>query len=612
MKHREALELFDYATEMDSVNRDEALEDMRFRAGEQWPDEERAARELDKRPCLTINRTGQFIRRVTGAVRQSPPSVQVIALDEDGEAENSASLREGIIRHIEHRSKARHEYVGAMDDSASCGIGHLRIITETDERDPFRQEIRIARVPDPLSVLYDPDAKALTKEDGEFVFVTGVMSPKSFKRKYPKASEVEFPRDDSRNESRYWVTGQTVRVAELFRKVSDTRKMLLMSDGVRLDVTDEDEAFVRELLARAAVNGVFVQDEKPLKSHKVMRAVLSGNEYLEEETEFPSRYLPIVPVVGETINVGEKIIRHGVVRFARDPQRLYNYWRTAAAEMIALAPKAPFMATETQIGPYKALWDNANRSPRPYLPYEPDPMAPGPPLRATAPEPPAAMWQEANIASEDLKGVTGIYDASLGASSNETSGKAILARQREGEIGTFIYLDNLRHAIERIGVILLDMLPRVYDSERIVQLIEEDGRTEAVRINQTMEDGSVSNQIGGGTYDVRVTTGPSYQSKKEETRDQLIELVRAFPQIMQVAPDIVIGAMDIPRADEIAERFEAMMQAQAPKSDPGAEADAQKNAAAARRDMAEAEKTAAETEGVALDNLAKRAELTGR
>jgi hypothetical protein len=599
--HREARELYEYAVERDRTNRTEALEDLRFRAGEQWPDAERKAREAAGRPCLTVNTIGQYIRRVTGEVRQNPPAMKVIPADEG--AEQAAQLREGLLRHIEHRSRGKAAYIGALEGAVSCGIGHIRILTELNDVDPLHQDIRIAAVPDPLSVVYDPDAQDITRSDGGYAFVTGRMSDRAFKRRYPKADATEWGRNEAGELSRYWETGDTIRVVEMFRREETKRRVALMSDGTRVDLTGLGKIKARERIERDAAFGVTVLREATYPDFKVFRSVLNGRDFLEEEIEFPSRFIPLVPVVGEELYIGEARVRHGLVRFARDPQRLYNYWRTAAAEMVALAPKAPFMATAAQIGPYKAMWDAANRTPSPYLLYQPDPdAATAMPSRATQIEPPAAMWQEAAVARDDMKAATGIYDASLGAQGNETSGRAIMARQREGDIGSFIYVDNLGTAIEHVGRVLLDMVPRVYDAERVVTILGDDGEARPVLVNVVQSDGSVINDLTVGRYDMKLGTGPSYESKRAETAGAMLQLVEAFPQIMAVGGDILVSNLDFPRADELAERLQAAMQPQqasAPPPDPASEAKALK-------DFASAAKTQAETQGIALDNLAKR------
>lgn len=609
--HKEARELYEYAIERDSTNRNEALEDLRVRAGEQWPDAERKAREAASRPCLTINRTGQYIRRVTGEVRQNPPSFKVVGMDAD--AQEAAQLREGLLRHIEHRSRGKAVYIGALEGAVTCGIGHIRVLTELNDVDPLHQDIRIAQIPDPLAVVYDPDAMDETRSDGAYCFVTGTMSEKAFKRKYPKADASEWTRPQDSDAGRYWEMGDAIRVVEMFRREKIKKRVALMSDGNRVDL-DGSKRAIRDMLALAAANGITVVREAEYDWHKVYRSVLSGKGFIEEEVEFPSRFIPIVPVLGEELHIGEARVRHGLIRFMRDPQRLYNYWRTSAAEMVALAPKAPFMATAQQIGPYKAMWDAANRSPSPYLLYNVDPDAPtAMPMRATQIEPPSAMWQEAGVAAEDMQAATGIYNASLGAQSNETSGRAILARQQEGDIGSFLYVDNLRLAIEHVGRIILDMIPRVYDAERVVTLMGDDGETTPQEVNVVMEDGSVMNDLTNGRYDIKISTGPSYESRRQETSEAMLQLVQAFPQLMAIGGDILVSNLDFPRADELAERLKAMMemsqqpQQQAP--DPKMQADVAKAMASAQKDSAQAAKVGAEAEGIALENLAARAVL---
>ena len=615
--HKEARELYEYAVERDEVNRDEAVQDLRFRAGEQWDEQERQRREMQQRPCLVLNMTGQYVRHITGAARMSPPSITVIPADDvsdpgrQQQAAELAQIKEGMIREIEHRSRGRWQYISALENAVTAGMGSIRVLTEYDERDPFKQVIRFTSVSDALAVVYDPDAKRLTKEDGTFAFVTGVMSPRAFKAKFPKAkrSGRDWERRDDVGDARWWEKGDTIRVVEMFRRVPVPKKAVLLSSGAQVDVTGLKRAEMEAFAQGVALRGLEIVDERSHEDHRVMRAVLDGEDYLEDDVEFPSRHIPLVPFLGEEIAIGEHRVRHGVVRFLRDPQRLYNYYRTAGAEAVALAPKAPFLATERQIGPYKALWEQSNKLPLPYLLYHPDPdAATALPSRAVTPDPPNAIWQEGRNAVDDMKGVTGIYDASLGAQGNETSGRAIMARQREGQVGTFLYMDNMRHAVERLGVILLDMLPRVYDTERGVRIMEENGEGKPARINVAMPDGSVMNDLSSGVHEVKVSTGPTWQSRREETAQAVIELMNAAPEVRMAGLDILVESLDFPRADELAERIKAMMQGpQEQQPDPMQEMQAQALQARAAKDAASAGKTQAEAEGVALENLARMA-----
>jgi len=266
-------------------------------------------------------------------------------------------------------------------------------------------------------------------------------------------------------------------------------------------------------------------------------------------------------VVGEEVHVGDRTVRHGIVRYAKDPQRLYNYWRTAAAESVALSPRAPWLVTPRQIEGQKKQWESANRGNPPYLLYSPDPSAP-PPQRIEPAYPPVALFQEAGIAADDMKAVTGIYDAGLGAQGNETSGRAILMRQREGDTGTYVYVDNLSRAIRHAGRILVDLIPRIYDTERTLRILGEDGGEGFTVINRVVPgpDGPVTlNDLGAGKYDVEVSAGPGFSTRRLEAAESMMAFVQAVPQAGAVIADLIARNMDWPGAEAIAERLRRLL-----------------------------------------------------
>ena len=285
---------------------------------------------------------------------------------------------------------------------------------------------------------------------------------------------------------------------------------------------------------------------------------------LEGPNQWPGRYIPIFPVIGSETALESKVVRSGLIRFSRDPQQLYNFWRSAAAEAIALAPRAPFLATPAMIAKFKGQWDTQNTVARPYLLYEPDPDAPGGrPMREPPPDIPAALVQESAIASDEMKATTGIYDAALGARSNEISGVAIRARESQGGVSALHYQDNLMATLNHLGKALIDLIPRIYDSERTVRIMREDESHEPVRINVPVMgvDGKpmLLNDLSQGAYDVRVKIGPSYATRRSEAADSMLQFIQAVPQAASVAGDLVARNMDWPGADEIAERLRRML-----------------------------------------------------
>ena len=600
--------LYQDAVDYDRTNREEAFDDLRFRAGDQWPESVKQQRESDLKPCLTINVTGQYVRRITGDARKSPPSISV-SPSEGGDT-SLARLREGLIRHIEQNSNASIAYMTALDGAVTCGIGHFRILADYVEGDPFNQEILIKRIMDPLSVVWDPDAEAMSKEDAGYCFVTKVISESAFKKKYPDADLSGFNAADSIDLGEWKPKKDGVRVAEFFQRKELKRKMAIFVDGSRGDVTDGVPE--GKLVAYDEEGNGLIRD---YVAHEVTRSIISGNQILEEEQTLPGKYIPIVPIIGEEVSTGEMVVRQGIVRAAKDPQRMHNYWESSSAEMVALAPRAPFLATPKMIKPFAAIWDKANQTARSWLPFVPDPDAGTPyPVRATMPEPPAAMWQQSAKAVDSMKAVTGIYDASLGAQGNETSGIAIKARQKEGDTGTFVYPDNLRIGVEYAGRILLDMIPMIYDAPRVVRILGKDGQAEMVRLNQ---DGGV--QMDHAKYDVVVSTGPTYETKRQEAVETLMQVVQSVPAIGEMASDLIVGNLDSPGAEELTERLKlfsqlqlmrvqaqmAQMQGQMQgggQPNPADMAKAQSEAASAEQKLASARKTSAEADAQEMHN----------
>lgn len=617
---------YEAAVDAERENREQALEDLEFRAGEQWPEGIRQEREEDGRPCLTINRMPQFIRQVTGDIRLNRPSIKVRPVDDAADIE-TAEVFTGIIRHIEHASNAHIAYTTAADASATCGMGHFRIVTEYADDDVFDQDIRIERMPNPFSVLWDPAAQKLDKSDARWCLVTDMVSREAFEEEWPDASTSEFDMKDGIETLRDWRDNDSIRIAEYWLKVPVKKTLGQTEDGRTIDITDgvpDDEVVVRE---------------RPCDGHKVVQYLISGAEILDGPTEWAGKNIPIIPVVGEEIHIGERTVRHGVIRFAKDPQRLYNYWRSATAESIAHAPKAPFIVAEGQVKGLENQWKAANRSNLPYLKYKPVPDAPMP-QRTTPPQISSAMLSEIGAAADDMKAVTGIYDPSLGNRSNETSGRAILARQREGDVGTFVYVDNLAYAIASCGRQLVELIPKIYDGERAVRILGEDDSEDFVRLNVPVpgDDGQVNYMtakrskdgtlklmaaLDAGKYDVAVTTGPSYSTKRMESAESIMAFIQAAPQAAQFVLDLLAKNLDWPGADQIADRLRRLVPPQVledappqPQAPPPPDPKAMAAMAKLEIDKAKADaditKTRAETEQTQLENAQKQIELAGQ
>lgn len=545
-----ALERFKRASEASAHNRKEALDDIEFTMGKQWPESIKSSREIEDRPCITINRVQQMVKQVTNDMRQNRAGLKVHPTG--GEArQETAELRSGLIRQIESSSNAADHYMEAANCAVIGGEGYFRILAEYED-DGFEQCIYIKRVPNPLAVYYDPDCKEPDGSDAKYCFILEDLPKEMFTEQYPKADIAPWESEDEILMS--WISEDSVRVAEYFSVEDDTADTIyLLTDGTQVRKS--------ELPEQKAPPAALIAKERTLASKKCVWRKITAKEVLEE-TSYPIPYVMVIPVWGEEYNVGGKIYRMGIVRHAKDPQRVYNYARTAATEQVALAPRAPWVIAEGQVEGYEDIWDKANTKNYAYLPYKPQTVGGqfvSPPTRTVFAGVPAGSMADLNLASDEIKAVTGIYDAALGARSNETSGKAIMARQREADNATYHYVDNLNRAIRFGGRVINALLPVIYDTQRTIRILGEDGAESITEINAMLPDGSTMNNILEGKYDVVIQTGPSYETKRIEAVNSMTEFMQAVPNAAPMVADLIAKNMDWPGAEQIAERLKMLL-----------------------------------------------------
>lgn len=630
---REVRERAAHAVEAWQHNFDAASEDVHFLAGHQWPDSVRKEREDEGRPCLTLNKLPQYIDQVIGDQRQNRPAISVhpveanASTDEDkvpnmaGTSDYSlAEIYEALIRNIEYTSNAEAHYDTAFQHAVEGGFGWLRVLTRYTDDDAFEQDLCIKSIHNRFAVLMDPAAVEPDYSDAEWCLIGDRMKRAEFRKRYPDAAVGDLT-DADRSAYAWWTTEDMVRVAEYFYREPATRTLLLLSDG-RTVWQDEVKDVLDEL---AEQYGVEVIRQRKVKTYRVKWMKVTAYAILEGPIDWPGSTIPVAPVLGKEITLGDRTYYRGLIRHARDAQRMHNYWMTAATERVALAPKSPYTGPAEAFEGYENIWANANRENRAYLPYNPTPTGDRP-RREQPATMPAAEMQLALSATDELKSTIGLYDASMGQQGNEQSGKAILARQRQGDRGTFAYIDNLSRAIRRLGQICIEMIPRVYDSERVLRLRFEDGEGDWVSINQTVTDRETGedvlvNDISAGKFDVTVKAGPSYQTQRLEAAESLMQFVQAVPQAGGIVLDLIAKNMDWPGSQEIAKRLKKALppgtldqeemeeagieppqptpdqQAEMAKSEADmAQAEGDKARAEATRDKAEADKAKAQAD----------------
>jgi len=541
---RTARERLSSAIDADLDNRRLAEHDLLNLTGEeQWDERVRKARDTEGRPCLTSNQLPRFARQVTGDIRQMNPSITVVPSD-GAATKEMADIYEGLIRHIQYRSDATSVYEGAGETAAQCGMGAFRVTPEYENEQSFNQDIRLTRIQNPFAVFWDPNAVMPTREDAEWCMITANLSEDEFKAAYPEKAFASVDSDGVVDNEDHWRVDASVIIAEYFYITRKKAKLVMLRDG---RVLVDPKGPIAEAIA-----------ERETEIPTVMWCKISGVDMLEGPREFPSKYIPVIAVMGEELHVGRRVYRSSVIRHAIDDQRLFNYAISAQAEVVALQPKAPYMVTAKQVQGLEKFWNAANQSNRPYLPYNSDPAAP-PPQRVMPPVSSAGNMDLIRLASENMKSTTGIYDASLGQRSQETSGVAIRQRQMESDVSTSIYSDNVAKAVAHCGRILVDMIPRIFDTARVIRIVGKDDAETQVPVNMPiMRDGvdATANDLSQGQYDVRIGVGPNYTTKRQQSAETLMELASRNPQLMQVAGDLVVKNMDFAGADQLAERLE--------------------------------------------------------
>lgn len=552
----DAMDFYKRASEAESDNRIASLDDWKFaRASEQWDPRDRQSREKEGRPCLTINRLPAFIRQVVNDSRKNKPAIKVHPVDDEADVE-TADIYNGLIRNIEVISNADIAYDTAIDCAVTGGFGYLRVTTDYAHDDTFDLDILINRVNNPFTVYGDPDGCAGDGSDWMEAMVTSMMPKDEFEKRWSDADCGSFMEgsigDSDRQE---WFEDDCVRVAEYWVREEIKVDLVKMADGsVRTaeEYLDQEDDFLAA--------GLTIVDTREGRGYKVTQHWVGAGKVLESN-DWAGRYIPIIPVYGDEFYIDGKMYLKSLIRDAKDPQRNFNYWRTNATEMIALAPKTPFIGKAGTFDTDEDKWATANVKNHAYIEYDGD----TPPQRQPFVGPPAGAMQESLNASDDMKAIMGLHDASLGARSNETSGVAIRARQNEGDTSTFHFLDNMTRAIRQTGKVLVDLIPKVYSEPRILRILGEDKKPQNVQVNRPFPD---PKQPGGpeklydltaGKYDVTVAAGPGFDTKREEFVANVTEMMRAYPPAAPILMDLVAKNQDWPEADVVARRLHALL-----------------------------------------------------
>jgi len=552
-KITEAIKFWRLVNDSDSTNRAEALQDVRFAAGDQWPVEIQNSRNLESRPCLTINKIDAYIRQVTNQQRMQRPRIKVHPVNNLADYK-IAQVIEGITRHIETNSNADTAYDTAFDYAVRMGWGYWRVNYKYVSEDSFDQEIYIDAIDNPFTVYFDPNSVRPDGSDAERCLITTVLDKKIFREMYPGADDgANFQQRSTGDDTASWVTKEDIRLAEYFYIEREKARLFLLSDGTSA-FADSDSFFERVEAA-----GLTVVDERDSFRKAVKWCKMTAMEVLEEKT-WAGKYIPIVPCYGAQVIVDDKRKKYGLVRFAKDPQRMYNFWRTSMTESVALAPKAKWLLAEGQDEGHENEWAMANIKSMPVLRYKQKDIEgqPAPAPQRLQPEPPpVGIMEAAGAISADLQMVLGILDPNQLPSGN-ISGKALMGQQAQVDLSNFHFYDNMTRSIKHTGKIILDLIPKIYDTQRVMRIIGSDGQPDMTVINERSAIGEVLNDVTVGEYDVVMDTGPGFQSKRQQAVESMMPLLTGNAELFNIAGDLVFRNMDFPGADVIADRLAAL------------------------------------------------------
>jgi len=552
----EAKDFLKLCNDADTMNRQEALEDLKFVNGDQWPIELQNSRNLESRPILTINKLDGYCRQVTNQQRQQRPRIKVHGTNSQAQ-EKTAEVIEGMTRHIEVNSNADNAYDIAFDHAVRMGWGYWRVTTNYVKEDSFDQEIYIDAIDNPFTVYFDPNSERVDGSDAERCLITTMMSKEKFRKLYPDCDDGNsFTQRGTGDAQSEWITKEDIRIAEYFYVVRESATLYQLSNG------ESRFAEGKDFFQRLELAGLEVVDKRSSYKRTVKWKKLTAIEVIEER-EWPGMYIPVVPVYGRHVVIGDKKKKFGMVRHAKDAQRMYNFWQTTITESVALAPKAKWIMAEGQDEGHENEWAGANVKSYPLLRYKQTDIDGNPapaPQRLQPEPPPTGVMAAAQTINQDIATLMGIYDPSQQLPGN-MSGKALNGQQQQVDLTNFDFYDNLTKSIQHTGKIILDLIPHVYDSQRVMRIIGPDGKPDLVNINEAKQDEQgvwkVMHDMSVGKYDVVMDTGPGYNSKRQEAVESMVNMIKVDPALMQQAGDLIFRNMDFPGADIIADRLAA-------------------------------------------------------
>lgn len=563
--HATALKQFEAIQDRERECRKLAVNDMRFTnvVGAQ------SENSFDSRSDTykgEINRVAGLVDQVTGGNRENRSGIKYIPTGDSAD-NDTANIKTGLARNIENLSDANTIYDQGFDESVTGGFGGWRVLTEFED-EGFDQVIKLAGIRSAASSLFfDVNAVEYNKKDAKHAFLVTGIHPDLFESEYPDATITDFPTELYADEhANGWFSTDVTKIAEYWWKCPCKKKIALLSDG---RVIDKDEE--KDVLDEIAALGITIERERVVESHKVFMAKMNGAEFLNEPKEFPSKYIPLVPEYGRIAHIEDETHIRGLVRFARDAQMIYNYETSNQVQVGAEAMDDPIWATANQVKGYESNFENYKTDRPPIMLYNSDPDSPGAPQRTGAPSVQQGAMMRVKQAEMDIYATTNMYPPSLGLNAGLESGVALRQQDEKGDRGSYVFVDNHMKSIKYTGEIIEDMISRVYDTERMVSILNIDGSVEMAKINEFQRDeiGTpiLDDQTGkevivndmSAKFATVVDVSKAYSTQKEESLDQLIAMIGADETFRAISTDLLAKNSSIVESDELHQRARKLM-----------------------------------------------------
>ncbi len=580
---KEAKRRFAMCEDWESHARNLYVDDFKFGHADsdnmdQWPDQLLTSREIDQKPTLTVNKTRIHCLQIVNDAKQNKAGIVVHPTTNEATYE-AAEVFEDVVRHIEYQSRAQQAYDKAVYNMVFGGVGYCRVVTDYANEDSFDQDILIRGIPDPLTVYMDPDAKEPDKSDSEFAFVFDDMSMDRFKTEYPNETDATLPAPLGMFDT--WIGPDQVRVAEYWRRKHKRIRLVSVIDpatGERRTTLKENVD--PELIKVIRKDPQWDYRERDADEVMVECFKIAGSKIIDRY-EWLGKWIPIVPCIGEEIVIDGQMDRKSHVRYLKDPQRMYNYNTSAEVEFGALQTKTPYVGPAKAFEGYEEYYQAANSQNLAFLPYnhvDDNGDAIPAPVRQQPPNGSPAFLKGMEVAQVEMMMASGQYQSSFGQNENATSGKAINERQRQGDNATYHYVDGAANMVRQIGRIVVDLIPKIMDTVRIMRIRGEDGLTKNITIDPNAPEGvqkqAERDQVNLvfnpniGKFGVEADVGPSFATRRQEAWNAIIQIITQSPQLIPVVGDLLFQNADFPGADEIAQRLRRMAPPQALGEEP--------------------------------------------